>query len=212
MFGGSPHLPGEQTNSSPADTSAADSGLPGDTVGQPDWDQPVLNEQLGLPPTIAAQLGSGGLLGALGLPSSSCEFGGCGGGGFGFGPDDTDTVGDVVSLSVGTDAALGGLIAVGKSGGCALAGFGKGLLSFFGLPPGGYQAGPPGYSSGVRAARGAYKIGAPEVIYTLRTLGPIGRAAGDLIPGFGEILILGQGGLAVYDGGKVLNDCASKAK
>jgi len=117
-----------------------------------------------------------------------------------------------VSLSVGTDAALGGLIAVGKSGGCALAGFGKGLLSFFGLPPGGYQAGPPGYSSGVRAARGAYKIGAPEVIYTLRKLGPIGRAAGDLIPGFGEILILGQGGLAVYDGGKVVKDCASKTE
>jgi len=78
LFGGSPHLPGEQTNPSPADTSAADSGLPGDTVGQPDWDQPVLNEQLGLPPTIAAQLGSGGLLGAVGLGTDTCEFGACG--------------------------------------------------------------------------------------------------------------------------------------
>ena len=78
LFEGRPHLPGEQTDPSSADTSAADSGLPGDTVGQPDWNQPVLNEQLGLPPSIAAQLGSGGLLGALGLPSNSCDFGACG--------------------------------------------------------------------------------------------------------------------------------------
>jgi RHS repeat-associated protein len=84
LFGGSPHLPGEQTNPSAADTSAADSGLPGDTVGQPDWDQPVLNEHLGLPPTIAAQLGSGGLLGAVGLGTDTCEFGACLGGGFSF--------------------------------------------------------------------------------------------------------------------------------
>ena len=67
LFDGSPHLPGEQTNPSPADTSAADSGFPGDTAGQPDWNKPVLDEQLGLPPSLAAQLGSGGLLSVLDL-------------------------------------------------------------------------------------------------------------------------------------------------
>jgi hypothetical protein len=46
--------------------------------------QPVLNEQLGLPPTIAAQLGSGGLLGAVDLGTNTCEFGACVGGEFGF--------------------------------------------------------------------------------------------------------------------------------
>lgn len=60
--------------------------MPGDEVGQPDWDKPVLNEQLGLPPTIARQLGSGGLLGVLGLGSDTCEFGACGSGPSPFGP------------------------------------------------------------------------------------------------------------------------------
>ena len=75
--GSSPHLPGEQTNPSPADTSAADSGLPGDTVGQPGWDKWVLDEQLGLPPSLAAQLGSGGLLSVLELGADTCDFGPC---------------------------------------------------------------------------------------------------------------------------------------
>jgi hypothetical protein len=181
---------------------------PRPSTGNPNWDG-NFGESLGIPTSIPP--GNFGLGMALGLPSQGCEFGACGGGGFEFGPDDPDAIGDVMNLSVGADAALAGIVAVGKSGGCALAGFGKGLLSFFGLPSG-YQAGPPSPSSGVRAARGAYNVGAPELIYTLSKLGPIGRAAGDLIPGTGEILILGQGGLAVYDGGKVLKDCASKTE
>ena len=77
--GGSSHLPGEQTNPTPADSSAGDSSMPGDEVGQPDWDKPVLNEQLGLPPSIAAQLGSGGLIGAIGVADDKCDFGACSG-------------------------------------------------------------------------------------------------------------------------------------
>ena len=83
VFGGGGHsdLPGVQTAPSTTDTTASDSSTAGaGSDGDPAWDKPILNEQLGLPPNIARQLGSGGFLGALGLGSDSCEFGACGSG------------------------------------------------------------------------------------------------------------------------------------
>lgn len=42
--------------------------------------------------------------------------------------------------------------------------------------------------------------------------GPVARFAADLIPGFGEFVMMGQGTLATYDGSRSLYDCISKAK
>ena len=78
--------------------------------------------------------------------------------------------------------------------------------------PAGMQNGPPGQSSVLRAGRGAYKVGAPGMMYRLSKLGPIGRPAGDLVPGLGELLLYGQDTLAVSDGARAAYDCGSKVK
>jgi hypothetical protein len=126
----------------------------------------------------------------------------------------TDTaIGGVVNVDLGLDAAWGGAAATGKAIGCGIVGAGRGALSFFGFYPAWASPNlPPGYSTVVRGGRGIYTIGTPGIIYQLSKLGPVGRAAADLVPGFGEILMTGQATLAAYDGSKALHDCASKAK
>jgi RHS repeat-associated protein len=73
---------------------------PRPSTGNPNWDG-NFGESLGIPTSIPQ--GNFGLAMALGLPSQGCEFGPCGGGGFGFGP------GGAVSLSTGLQSVAGGL-------------------------------------------------------------------------------------------------------
>ncbi len=208
--GGGPH----QGPSSTVDTGY---GNPYDTngttvfpeyVSQLSSDPGSLGESLGIPLSIPH--GVWGIGPAFGLPTDTCEFGACGFGSTTSGAGN-NSIGGVVNLGVAYDAVRVGLLDVAKYTACSLVGAGKGLNSFFGLPAG-YQSGPPGPSSDVRAARGIYKIGAPGVMYELSRVGPVARAVGDLIPGAGEILIVGQGTIATYDGTKALNDCVSKVR
>lgn len=145
--------------------------------------------------------------------SVSCEFGSCGNGFSAEDPNNSqnDHISGVINFGVALDAVWGGISGVAKYAGCGVVGVGKGTQSFFGLTPL-VNNGPPGPSSGLRAARGAYKIGAPGIMYRLSRLGPVGRAAGDLIPGLGELLLYGQGALAVNDGSRAAYECGSKVQ
>jgi len=147
---------------------------------------------------------------------AGCEFGACGAGASGFEELKTLTPGavqqdpnDIISLSVGLEAVWGGISGVGKYVGCGAVGAGKGFQSFFGAA-GGMQYAPPGPSTGLRAARGVFKIGAPGLMYWLSKSGPVARALGDLVPGAGEALIYAQTGLAINDGGRAAYACASQ--
>ena len=40
------------------------------------------------------------------------------------------------------------------------------------------------------------------MIYRLVKMGPLGRAAGDLVPGLEELLLYGQGNLSASDGAR----------
>jgi hypothetical protein len=145
----------------------------------------------------------------------SCEFGACGNS---FVPgcttcgDHDTTISGVINIGVAWDAVWGGAVGVAKYAGCGILGAGKSVQSFLGVNPSWASNGPPGPSSVVRAARGAYKIGAPGMMYRLSKVGPVGRAASDLIPGVGEFLMYAQGTVAAYDGGKAFHDCVSKVE
>lgn len=141
--------------------------------------------------------------------SLSCEFGSCGNS---FSPQDPNNsqnnhISGTINFSVGWQAFWGG---ISRSVGCALVGVGTGATSFLGISPPTADNGPPSASSVGVVARDAYKVGAPGVMYRLSRSGPLARAAGDLIPGFGQGLLYAQGGLAIHDGGKATYDCASK--
>ena len=157
------------------------------------------------------------IAGILGIDNAGCEFGACGSS-FGSVPgcpaceDKDTTISDVIDIGVAWDAVWGGISGVAKYAGCGVVGAGKGAQSFFCLFPPTVNNGPPGPISVLRAGRGAYKIGAAGMMYRLGKMGPLGRAAGDLVPGLGELLLYGQGTLAVSDGARAAYDCGSKVK
>jgi RHS repeat-associated protein len=187
-------------------------------TGNPDWANAdgSFGETLGLPSDVNWKKINPGIAGALGLPDAGCEFGACDAGPSAFkeiqslsSNSEQPDPNAVISISLVLKAVWGGISGVAEVAGCGAIGGGRGLQSFFGAA-GGMQYGPPGPSSALRATKGAYKIGSPSLMYWLSRSGPVGRAAADLVPGFGETLGIAQGTLAVYDGGKAFYNCGSK--